>query len=53
MNNRKKKPIAVVSTGGDFTEVLRKNLETSGIPTFEYPKTAVKAINALVDYYEK
>ncbi|TAL48523.1 CoA-binding protein [archaeon] len=47
-----KKPIVVVSTGGEFTEVLRKNLEDNGIPTYTYPESAVKSIKALADYYK-
>lgn len=51
MNARKKKPMVVVSTGGEFTELLRRNLEMAGIATFEYPEEAVKAMSALVGYY--
>jgi acetate---CoA ligase (ADP-forming) len=46
MNDKKKKPIVVVSTG-----VLSHNLESSGVPTYEYPNSAIKSIKALVDYY--
>ncbi|MBI4019514.1 MAG: CoA-binding protein [Candidatus Aenigmarchaeota archaeon] len=53
MNDRKKKPIIVVSTGGEFTELLSKNLEANGIPTFEYPEAAVRSITALTEYYGK
>ena len=52
MNDRKKKPIVVVSTGGEFTELLSRNLEANGIPTFEYPEAAVRSIKALVEYYK-
>ncbi|HLD83292.1 MAG TPA: CoA-binding protein [archaeon] len=51
MNDRKRKPIVVVSTGGEFTELLSKNLEANGIPTFEYPEAAVRSIKALAEYY--
>jgi acetyl coenzyme A synthetase (ADP forming)-like protein len=48
-NRMHQKPIVVVSTGGEFTEVLRKNLEDNGVPTYTYPESAVKSIRALVD----
>ncbi len=47
----KKKPIVVVSAGGEFTEVLSKNLDESGIVTFTFPEEAVRSISALVEYY--
>ncbi|MBW3015115.1 CoA-binding protein [Candidatus Woesearchaeota archaeon] len=46
-----KKPIIVVSTGSEFTEVLRKGLEEAGVPCFEFPDNAMKAIGKLVEYY--
>ncbi len=52
INDLKKKPIIVVSTGGEFTEVLKKNLEMNGVPTFTFPEDAVKSIKQLVNYYE-
>ena len=50
-NDLKKKPIVVVSTGGEFTEVLKGNLERNGVPCFTFPENAVKSIKKLVDYY--
>ncbi|MFH1592572.1 MAG: CoA-binding protein [Candidatus Woesearchaeota archaeon] len=52
-NDYKKKPIIVVSTGGEFTEVLREALNKNNVVTFTFPKEAVKAIGALVEYYIK
>lgn len=52
-NDLKKKPIAVVSAGGEFTEVLKKNVEANNIPTYTFPENAVKAIRNLVRYYWK
>ena len=49
----KKKPILVVSTGGEFTEMLSRELEENGIPTYSYPINAVKSIKGLVEYYCK
>jgi len=52
-NNLKKKPILVVSAGGEFTEVLKENLEETGIPCFTFPHQAIKSIKYLVEYYDK
>ncbi|QQG38638.1 MAG: CoA-binding protein [Candidatus Woesearchaeota archaeon] len=49
-NDLKKKPILVVSVGGEFTEVLKKSLEENNVPCFNFPHNAVNAIRALVDY---
>jgi len=50
-NDLKKKPIIVVSTGGEFTDVLKRSLEDNNIANFTFPDEAVKAVKALVDYY--
>ena len=47
------KPILVVSTGGNFTRVLRDALVDEGVCTFEFPEHAVKALSKLVEYYKK
>jgi acetyl coenzyme A synthetase (ADP forming)-like protein len=51
-NDLKKKPIIVVSTGGEFTELLSENLEKNNIPCYDFPDHAVAAIRQLVDYYK-
>ena len=51
-NDMQKKPIIVVSTGGEFTQVLKKNLETNKIPCFDYPEQAVRAIKKLTEFYK-
>ena len=51
VNDLMKKPIVVVSTGGEFTKVLRHNLEANNVATFTFPESAVKAIKKLVEYY--
>lgn len=53
LNDLKKKPIVVVSTGGEFTELLKKSLENNNIPCYTFPEEAVNSIKALVDYYLK
>ena len=52
-NDLKKKPIVVVSTGGEFTEHLMESLGETGVTSFTFPEEAVKAIIALVEYYTK
>lgn len=52
-NDLKKKPIIVVSTGGEFTDVLKRSLEENNIVNFTFPEEAVRAIKSLVDYYLK
>jgi acyl-CoA synthetase (NDP forming) len=47
---KQQKPILVCSTGGEFTNIHRKMLEASGIPTYSSPEAAVKAMKALIDY---
>ena len=51
-NDMAKKPIVVVSTGGEFTDVMRRALEQNNVPCFTFPNGAVKAIKQLVSYYE-
>ncbi|MBI2547326.1 MAG: CoA-binding protein [Candidatus Aenigmarchaeota archaeon] len=51
-NDLKKKPIIVVSAGGEFTEIMRRNLESNGIPTYTYPEDAVRAVQQLAKYYK-
>jgi len=45
-----KKPIFVVSAGGDYTEVLKKTMEDIGIPTFSYPQDAAKSMRVLYEF---
>ncbi len=48
-----KKPIIVVSTGGEFTEILSKNLEERGLPVFGFPEDAVKAVDKVAGWWGK
>jgi len=52
-HNSRKKPIFIISAGGDYTEVLKKTLEDSGVPTFSYPKDAAKSMRVLCDFSRK
>ena len=44
------KPIVVISTGAEFTEVLSESLEKRGFPTFSFPEEAIKSIDKMVRY---
>lgn len=46
-----KKPLAIISTGGNFIEIHKRHLEEGGVPCFTFPLSAVTAIKALCDYY--
>jgi len=45
-----KKPIVVVSTGGEFTELLSKSLMERGIPVFNFPTETIAALDKVVAY---
>lgn len=45
-----KKPIIVISTGGEFTELLSKSLMERGIPVFNFPTETVNALDKVVAY---
>jgi acyl-CoA synthetase (NDP forming) len=49
-NKTKKKPMIIISAGGEYTEVLKKSMEDYGIPCFSYPERAAMAMKALYDY---
>ena len=46
----RKKPIATISIGGTYTEAYRKILESKGVPNYNSPKAAVKAMERLITY---
>ncbi|MFH1294633.1 MAG: CoA-binding protein [Candidatus Aenigmatarchaeota archaeon] len=46
----RKKPLIVVAAGGEYTEVLKKDLEEKNIPTFSSTKSAVGTLASLWSY---
>lgn len=46
-NDLCKKPIVVVSTGGEFTEVLSSRLEENGVVVYTYPEQGINSISKL------
>jgi acetyl coenzyme A synthetase (ADP forming)-like protein len=49
-SKRKSKPLVVVSTGGKYTQSHVEIMEASGVPVYDSPTTAAKALKALIDY---
>ena len=49
---RKKKPLVVVSMGGSYTRTQRQTIEKGGVPVYESPGEAAKALAALASYAE-
>lgn len=47
---RKKKPIIVVSPGGEFTQSLKRSLEADGVPVYDFPEEAIDSIKFLIEY---
>ncbi len=47
------KPILVVSTGSGFTEHLSEKLEEQNIPVFDFPHSAIFALDKIIGYQEK
>ena len=46
----RRKPIATISIGGTYTEAYRKILESSGVPSYNSPGAAIKAVERAVTY---
>ncbi len=46
----KTKPIVVVSTGGEYTELHRRILDGYGIPTYPSPSSAMRAVSRFLHY---
>ncbi|MFH0970041.1 MAG: CoA-binding protein [Candidatus Diapherotrites archaeon] len=50
---KRKKPVLVVSAGGEFAKMHMRLLEKEGIHTFEEPIDATKALHALTQFHTK
>ncbi len=46
----KKKPIIAVCTGGEYTEMHKRILDSYGVPTYASPSSAMRAIARFVSY---
>jgi acetyl coenzyme A synthetase (ADP forming)-like protein len=45
-----KKPMVVISMGGNFTELHKEMMESSGVPVYASPNDAANALAALINY---
>ena len=52
-NDKKKKPIITITTGSEFSEKLKQEIENSGLPCFRFPFSAIRAIKMYLEYYKK
>ncbi|VVC03774.1 Acetate--CoA ligase [ADP-forming] I [Candidatus Burarchaeum australiense] len=48
-----RKPIAVISTGGEYTEFHRRIMDSYGIPTYGSPSDALASVAKFVEYCKK
>jgi acetyl coenzyme A synthetase (ADP forming)-like protein len=51
-SDQKKKPIVAVCTGGEYTEMHKRILESYGIPTYASPSSAMRSISRFLKYSE-
>lgn len=49
-SDERKKPIIVVSTGGEYTEMHRRILDSHDVPTYPSPCCAIKALKKFMEY---
>ncbi|MHC1604797.1 MAG: acetate--CoA ligase family protein, partial [Candidatus Methanofastidiosia archaeon] len=52
INKKSKKPIIVVSSGGEFTKRKIKELEEEDLPCYQTPERGVRALAAMYQYYQ-
>lgn len=48
--HKSKKPLAVVSTGGDYTQLHCRILDSYSIPTYSCPDSAIRALSKIYRY---
>ncbi|MCX8195410.1 MAG: CoA-binding protein [Candidatus Micrarchaeota archaeon] len=51
-SDQRKKPIIAVCTGGEYTEMHKRILESYGVPTYSSPSSAMRAISRFIKYAE-
>lgn len=51
LNKNTKKPIITITTGSEYATELRKKIEEKGIPCFEFPHNAARAIKKLISFF--
>jgi len=51
-SDQRKKPIIAVCTGGEYTEMHKRIMESYGIPTYASPSSAMRAIAKFMEYAE-
>jgi acyl-CoA synthetase (NDP forming) len=49
-SDQRKKPIVAVCTGGEYTEMHQRILESYGVPTYDSPSSAMRSIARIVEY---
>jgi len=49
-SDQRKKPIIAVCTGGEYTEMHKRIMESYGVPTYSSPSSAMRAIAKFVEY---
>ncbi|MDD5317268.1 MAG: CoA-binding protein [Candidatus ainarchaeum sp.] len=47
---RKRKPVINITLGGEYSEMQRRALESSGVPSFSSPTSAARSLAKLVEY---
>jgi len=53
LNDKKKKPIVTITTGSEYSERLKQDIEDHGLPCFKFPFNAVRAVKVFLEYYNK
>ncbi len=46
----RRKPVVTISVGGEYTEAYQKALEGKGVPSYNSPNSAIRALRKLTDY---
>ncbi|MCX8197920.1 MAG: CoA-binding protein [Candidatus Micrarchaeota archaeon] len=49
-SDQRKKPIIAVCTGGEYTEMHKRILESYGVPSYSSPSSAMRAISKFMQY---